>query len=62
MNKKRLKNIDILVVAGGWSNERQVSLLSGKNVFQCLKNSNYKVRFLDLDKRNINSIFKIIYI
>ena len=35
MNKTIFKNIDILVVAGGWSNERQVSLLSGKNVFQC---------------------------
>ena len=31
MNKKNIKNIDILVVAGGWSNEREVSLLSGKN-------------------------------
>ena len=50
MNKKRYKNIDILVVAGGWSNERSVSLLSGKNVFQCLKKNNYKVKFLNLDK------------
>jgi len=58
MNKKSIKNIDILVVAGGWSNERQVSLLSGKNVFQCLKKNNYRVKFLDLDKKNINSIFK----
>ena len=40
MNKKNIKNIDILVVAGGWSNEREVSLLSGKNVFQCLKKNN----------------------
>jgi len=59
MNKKNIKNIDILVVAGGWSNEREVSLLSGKNVFQCLKKNNYSVKFLDLDKRNINSIFKL---
>ena len=59
MNKKIFKNIDILIVAGGWSNERQVSLLSGKNVFQCLKKNNYRVKFLDLDKRNINSIFKL---
>jgi len=58
MNKKSLKNINILVVAGGWSNERQVSLLSGKNVFQCLKKNNYRVKLLILDKRNINSIFK----
>ena len=58
MNKIIFKNIYILVVAGGWSNERQVSLLSGKNVFQCLKKNNYKVKFLDLDKKNINSIFK----
>jgi len=59
MNKKSLKNINILVVAGGWSNERQVSLLSGNNVFQCLKKNNYRVKFLDLkNKRNINFIFK----
>ena len=58
MNKKSLKNINILVVAGGWSNERQVSLLSGKNIFQCLKKNNYRVKFLVLDKRNVNSIFK----
>ena len=58
MNNKSSKNIDILVVAGGWSNEREVSLLSGKNVFQCLKRNNYKVKFLELDKTNINSIFK----
>ena len=58
MNKKILKNINILVVAGGWSNERHVSLLSGKNVFQCLKKNNYRVKLLNLDKRNINSIFK----
>jgi D-alanine-D-alanine ligase len=59
MNKKSLKNLDILVVAGGWSNERQVSLLSGNNVFQCLKKNNFRVKFLDLDKRNINFIFKL---
>ena len=58
MNKNRLKNINILVVAGGWSNERKVSLLSGNNVFKCLKKNNYRVKFLNLNKRNINSIFK----
>ena len=47
MNNKSSKNVDILVVAGGWSNEREVSLLSGKNVFQCLKRNNYKVKFQD---------------
>ena len=59
MIDKNIKLLKILVVAGGWSNERQVSLLSGKNVFHCLKKNNYKVKFLDLDKKNINSIFKL---
>ena len=55
MNNNRYGKV--LVLMGGWSNERQVSLLSGKNVFQCLKKNNYNVKFLDLDKKNINSIF-----
>ena len=59
MSKKaNLKKLDILVVAGGWSNEREVSLMSGKNVFNCLKKNNFNVRFFDLDRNNIQLIFK----
>ena len=58
MNKRYLKKQNILVIAGGWSNERQISLMSGKNVLQCLKKNNYKAKLLDLNKKNINSIEK----
>ncbi len=54
-----IKNLNILVIAGGWSNERQISLMSGINIFQCLKKNKFKVKFIDLKKKNIDSIFKI---
>tara|TARA_Y100000768_G_scaffold305996_1_gene239931 strand:+ start:791 stop:1684 length:894 start_codon:yes stop_codon:yes gene_type:complete len=59
MNTRDLKKILILVVAGGWSNENQVSLMTGKNVFQCLKKNGYKVKFLYLNRKNIDSIFRV---
>ena len=46
------------MVAGGWSDEREVSLLSGKNVFSCLKKNNFNVKFLDLKKHNFIQILK----
>ena len=58
MIDKKIKLIRILVVAGGWSDEREVSLLSGKNVFSCLKKNNFNVKFLDLKKNNLNQILK----
>jgi len=51
-----IKLIKILVVAGGWSDEREVSLMSGKNVFSCLKKNKFNVKFLDLKKNNFQKI------
>ena len=48
----------ILIVAGGWSDEREISLLSGKNVFACLKKNNFNVNFLDVKKNNIEQILQ----
>ena len=53
-NKIKLKNI--LVVAGGWSDEREISLMSGKNVFSCLKKNKFNVKFFDIKKNNIEKI------
>ena len=46
------------MVAGGWSDEREVSLLSGKNVFYCLKINDINVKFLDIKKNNIKKILE----
>ncbi len=48
----------ILVVAGGWSDEREISLLSGRNIFSCLQKNKYNVKFLDLKKNNIKQILR----
>ena len=59
MIKKRIKLQNILVVAGGWSDEREISLMSGKNIFYCLKKNKFNVEFLDLKKDNIEQIIKL---
>ena len=46
------------MVAGGWSDEREVSIMSGKNVFSCLKKNKCNVKYFDLKKNNINKILK----
>ena len=56
MIDKKLKLNKILVVAGGWSDERDVSLMSGKNIFSCLKKNNFNVKFLDLNTKNLDQI------
>ena len=43
---------------GGWSDERQVSIQSGQNVYRYLKDNNYKVKIFDLNKDNIFKIFQ----
>jgi len=47
----------ILVVAGGWSSEREISLRSGRAVFTALKNQKFLVKFLVLNKPG--DIFRI---
>ena len=58
MIDKNIKLIKILVVAGGWSDEREVSLMSGRNVFSCLKKNKFNVKFFDIKKNNIEEILK----
>ena len=56
MNKKKFKNI--LVVLGGTSGERAVSLESGKACIKALKKLKYKVSSFDPQKKNFNLINK----
>ena len=56
MNKKKKRNI--LVVLGGTSGERAVSLETGKACIRALKKKGYKVSVFDPKKRRFNSIKK----
>jgi len=49
----------VLVLMGGWSNEREISLISGKFVFDSLISSGVDTISLDLKKDNINKIDEI---
>ena len=59
MIDKNIKLLKILVVAGGWSDEREVSLMSGRNVFSTLKRDKFNVVFLDIKKNKIDQILKL---
>jgi len=59
LRDKKIKSPKILVVAGGWSDERDISIMSGKNVFYCLKKNKFNVKFLDIKKNNIEQILDI---
>ena len=56
MNKKKFK--DVLVVLGGTSGERAVSLQSGTACVKALKKKGYKVSTFDPKKKNFNLIDK----
>ena len=56
MNKKKRKKV--LVVLGGTSGERAVSLESGKACIKALKKKNYNVSTFDPKHENFNLINK----
>ncbi len=56
MKNKKFKHV--LVVLGGTSNERSVSLESGKACIKALKSLNYKISTIDPKKKNFNLIDK----
>ena len=56
MNKKKFKNV--LVVLGGNSGEREISLKSGKACVRALKKKKYNVSTFDPKFRNFNLINK----
>lgn len=49
----------VLVVMGGWSNEKEISLISGKSVYASLISSGVDACKLELDKSNIQLIKEI---
>ncbi len=53
-----IKKLKIKIICGGWSNERRISLLSGRNIYNCLKLNKFNVVFFDLKKNNLNKIFQ----
>ena len=53
-----MKNKRILIVLGGTSGERKVSLESGKACFRSLKKNGYKVSTFDPQKKPLNLIDK----
>ena len=57
MVKKNFKNV--LVVLGGTSGERKVSLESGKACIKALKNKGYNVSIFDPKFKNFNLINKL---
>ena len=46
--KENLKPKKIAVLAGGPSNEREISLKSGKCVYEALREEGFNVRMLDV--------------
>lgn len=54
------KDLNIVVIYGGVSSEREVSLRSGKAVFEALVRHGYHhVRLFDLTENNLSDLFKI---
>ncbi len=52
------KEIKVGVIYGGWSNEREISLRSGRNVMQALKNKGYEVVEIDMNRDIGNVLYK----
>ncbi len=52
MSLKDQKHLHIAVLMGGWSKEREVSLMSGKDIAAALEKNGHKVSRVDMD-RNI---------
>jgi len=56
--KEKLKNKRIAVLMGGWSAEREISLLTGKAVLKALQKEGFKVIGIDLDKNIVENLKK----
>ena len=55
-NKKDFKLEKIAVLMGGWSAEREISLITGKEVSNALQVKGYKVKAIDLDENIVSNI------
>lgn len=52
MRKNEHKKINVLIISGGSSNERQISLKSGQEVYKNLSFDQYSVRRLEISQNN----------
>ena len=50
---KDFKSLDIGILYGGWSAEREISIKSGDTVFNCLLENGYKAKLIDLVSEEI---------
>ena len=57
--RKKKKSLRIGVIAGGISSEREISLLTGENIYRSLLKSGYNAIFIDLKNDFINDFKKI---
>src|SRR5262245_3120119 len=53
----KIKPLKIVVLLGGWSSEREVSLTSGKGIVEALKELGHKVHPVDV-QRDIEGLVK----
>lgn len=51
---KDISQLKIAVLAGGVGSERQVSLMSGKNVYEALQNAGFETVFFDISPNNLS--------
>ena len=56
MLNKTIKALRITVLAGGPSSEREVSLVSGKNIADALASLGHKVQMLDISPTNLSAL------
>ena len=57
---EELKERNILVLCGGWSDEREISLTSGKSVYDALNSDGYKVKIMDFYSTDITMLASFI--
>ncbi|MDD5622107.1 MAG: D-alanine--D-alanine ligase [Actinomycetota bacterium] len=57
--RKKKKSLRIGVIAGGISSEREISLLTGENIYRSLLKSGYNTTFIDLKNDFYNDLKKI---
>ena len=57
--RKKKKSLRIGVIAGGISSEREISLLTGENIYRSLLKSGYDAIFIDLKNDFLNDLKKI---
>jgi len=55
-----IKSIKLCILGGGWSNEREISLKSATDVYECLKDNGHNVVFYDMKKDLPSELLKFL--